>query len=127
VDTILESSKKYVDENIGQVINECLDMAKQAPDMLEVRELFWRKFGGRAPTDSLEVAGESYVMFWITERDPKQCMIGGSSLGRDADCVASIAGAMAGAYKGIDHVPKDWVEICNKAMLADPHELIDVR
>jgi len=126
VESIIESAKKYVDPNIGQVIDECLDYAKQAPDILQVRELFWKRFGGRVPTDSLEVVSESYAMFWITKGDPKQCMIAGASLGRDADCVASIAGAIAGAYKGIDAIPKDWVETCNKATLADPHELIDM-
>jgi len=126
VESIIEESKRYVDENIGQIIDECLEIAGKAPDILEVRELFWRRFGGRVPTDSLEVVGESYAMFWITKGDPKQCMIGGASLGRDADCVASIAGAIAGAYKGIDAIPKDWVETCNKAILNDPHELIDM-
>lgn len=126
VDSIIEESKKYVDENIGQVIDECLNIAKQAPDILEVREPFWRRFGGRVPTDALEVVGESFAMLWITKGDPKQCMIGGSSLGRDADCVASIAGAIAGAYKGIDAIPKEWVETCDKATLSDPHELIDI-
>lgn len=126
VDSIIEEAKKYVDENIGQVIDECLNIAKQAPDILEVRELFWRRFGGRVPTDALEVVGESFAMFWITKGDPRQSMIGGSSLGRDADCVASIAGAIGGAYKGIDAIPKEWVETCNKATLSDPHELIDM-
>ncbi len=51
-------------------------------------------------------------------------MIAGSSLGRDTDCIASIAGAIAGAFKGIDAIPKEWVEICEKAMKADPHEII---
>jgi ADP-ribosylglycohydrolase len=126
VDSIIEKSKKYVDENIGQVIDECIDIARQSPDMLEVRELFWRRFGGRVPTDSLEVVGESYAMLWITKGDPKRCMIGGASLGRDSDCVASIAGAIAGAYKGIDAIPMEWVKTCNSAMLKDPHELIEM-
>jgi len=126
VDSIIEESKKYVDENIRQVIDECLEVAKEYPSILEVREPFWRRFGGRVPTDSLEVVGESYAMFWIIEGDPKQSMIGGASLGRDSDCVASIAGAIAGAYKGIDAVQMDWVETCSKAMLNDPHELIDM-
>lgn len=126
VDSIIEEAKKYVDENIAQLIDECLDIAKKTPDILEVREPFWRRFGGRVPTDSLEVVGETFAMFWITKGDPKQVMIAGSSLGRDADCVASIAGAIAGAYKGIDAVPSDWVEICDKATLADPHDIIDM-
>ncbi|MBW2145698.1 MAG: ADP-ribosylglycohydrolase family protein [Deltaproteobacteria bacterium] len=126
VDSIIQAAKAYVDENIGQIIDECLEYARQAPDILEVRELFWKRFGGRVPTDSLEVVGESFAMFWITKGDPKQCMIAGSSLGRDADCVASIAGAIAGAFKGIDAIPKDWVEICDKATMDDTHELIDM-
>ncbi len=126
VNSIIEESKKHVDENIGQVIDECLDIARNAPDIFEVRELFWKRFGGRVPTDSLEVVGESYAMLWITKGDPKQCMIGGASLGRDADCVASIAGALAGAYKGSDAIPEDWVKTCDNAMLDDPHELIDM-
>ena len=126
VDSIIEEGKKYVDENVSQVIDECLEIAKKTPDFLEVRESFWERFGGRVPTDSLEVVGESFAMLWITKGDPKQVMIAGASLGRDADCVASIAGAIAGAYKGIDAIPSDWVEICNKATLDDPHEIIDL-
>lgn len=126
IDSIIDSSKKFVDENIGEVIDECLDIAKQAPNILEVRELFWKRFGGRVPTDSLEVVGETYAMLWITKGDPKQSMIGGASLGRDADCVASIAGAIAGAHKGVGAIPNDWIKICNDAILEDPHELIDL-
>jgi len=126
VESIIEAAKKYVDENIGQVIDECLGFARQAPDILEVRELFWKRFGGRVPTDSLEVVGESFAVFWITKGDPKQSMIAGASLGRDADCVASIAGAIAGALKGIDAIPQEWVEICQKAVREDPQEIIDM-
>jgi ADP-ribosylglycohydrolase len=126
VDSIIQAGKAFVDENIGQIIDECLDYAQKAPDILEVRDLFWRRFGGRVPTDSLEVVGESFAIFWIAKGDPKQCMIGGSSLGRDSDCVASIAGAIAGAFQGIDAIPKNWVEICQKAMDEDPHEIIDM-
>jgi ADP-ribosylglycohydrolase len=124
IDSIIEAGKAYVNENIGQIIDECIGYVKQVPDMLEVRELYWKRFGGRVPTDSLEVVGESFAMFWLTKGDPKQCMIAGSSLGRDTDCIASIAGAIAGAFKGIDAIPKEWVDICQKAMDADPHEII---
>lgn len=115
-----------MDENIGQVIDECLHIAQQAPNILDVRELFWKRFGGRVPTDSLEVVGESFAIFWITKGNPLQSIIGGSSLGRDVDCVASIAGAISGAYKGVSDIPTDWIDQCNKAMMNDPHELIDM-
>ena len=126
VESIIEEAKKYVDENIGQVIDEGLEIARKTPDILEVREPFWKRFGGRIPTDSLEVVSESFAMFWIAKGDPKLAMIGGASLGRDADCVASIAGAIAGAFKGVDAIPKEWIETCNKATLASPYTLINM-
>jgi len=126
VNSIIQAGRAYVDENIGQIIDECIGYARQAPDMLAVRELYWKRFGGRVPTDSLEVVGESFAMFWLTQGDPKQCVIAGSSLGRDADCVASIAGAIAGAFKGIEAIPKEWMDICNKATMDDPHEIIEM-
>ncbi len=34
------------------------------------------------------------------------------SLGGDTDTIASMAGALGGAYFGFDKVPKDWVDSC---------------
>ena len=34
------------------------------------------------------------------------------SLGGDTDTIATMAGAIAGAYYGIDEVPSRWFEIC---------------
>lgn len=126
VDSIINAAIKYIDENVKEVILEGLDIAKAYPDIFEVREPFWKKYGGRVPTDSLEVVSESFAIFWIAKGDPKQCMIGGANFGRDADCLASIAGAIAGAYMGVDKIPKDWIEICNKATLASPHTIINM-
>lgn len=126
VDSVIDAATKYVDENVKDVIFEALEIAKDYPDIYEVREPFWKKYGGRVPTDSLEVVSESYVLFWITKGDPKQCMIGGANFGRDADCLASIAGAIAGAFKGVDYIPQDWIETCNRATLASPHTVIDM-
>ena len=126
IDSIIEAAIKYIDENVKEVILEGLDIAKQYPDIFEVREPFWRKFGGRVPTDSLEVVSESFALFWIAKGDPVKCMIGGANFGRDADCLASIAGAIAGAFKGVDLIPEDWIRTCNEATLNSPHTIIDM-
>ena len=34
------------------------------------------------------------------------------SLGGDTDTIASMAGAIGGAYWGLEAIPKDWVECC---------------
>jgi len=35
-------------------------------------------------------------------------------LGGDTDTIASMAGAIAGAYHGINSIPKEWQEACEK-------------
>ena len=34
------------------------------------------------------------------------------SLGGDTDTVATMAGAMAGAYWGLEHIPHSWQVVC---------------
>ena len=34
------------------------------------------------------------------------------SLGGDTDTIASMAGALGGAYFGFESIPKDWVDSC---------------
>ena len=34
------------------------------------------------------------------------------SLGGDTDTIASMAGAIGGAYCGIDDIPQEWIDCC---------------
>lgn len=40
------------------------------------------------------------------------------SLGGDADTIASMAGAIGGAYWGMEGIPAEWVEACEEAATA---------
>ena len=114
------------EENVAEVIQEVLNIAKKYQDVFEVREPLWQRFGGRVPTDSLEVVSETFAMFYIAKGDPHMAGVGGTNLGRDADCVASLAAALGGALKGIDVIRKDWIETVEKAWKKDPHTIIDM-
>lgn len=52
------------------------------------------------------------------------------SLGGDTDTIASMAGAIGGAYWGYDCIPRDWIEACEEpsrcCALADSlHDMLD--
>ena len=50
------------------------------------------------------------ALFLLAGGDPRQTIIYGANFGRDADTIASMAGAIAGAFKGASSFPGGWVE-----------------
>jgi ADP-ribosylglycohydrolase len=46
-----------------------------------------------------------------------------ANFGRDSDTIGTIAGAIAGAFKGIDGVPSEWIETVKKVNPPDQVEL----
>ncbi len=46
-------------------------------------------------------------LFFACDGDPLRCAVAGASVGFDTDTIASMAGALAGALKGFDAVPRD--------------------
>jgi ADP-ribosylglycohydrolase len=44
----------------------------------------------------------------VSEGDVRRAVLGGTNYGRDADSIASMAGAITGALQGRDGVPDDW-------------------
>ncbi|MEU4192466.1 ADP-ribosylglycohydrolase family protein [Kribbella sp. NPDC026611] len=46
----------------------------------------------------------------VAEGDVRRAVLGGTNYGRDADSIASMAGAIAGALNGSSGVPQDWAE-----------------
>lgn len=60
----------------------------------------------------------------------RESVLGGVNYGRDADSIASMAGAMAGAMAGIESIPSDWLNTVEKESKRDfriiADELVDV-
>jgi ADP-ribosylglycohydrolase len=70
----------------------------------------------RTSGSPLEMAGLGLAFFYVGNGDPIKAIGGAASLGRDCDGFAGIAGAITGAWKGIDVFDMDMV---NKVEAAD--------
>jgi len=57
----------------------------------------------------IEAAPVSIGLFVAARGDPNKTITGAVNIGDDSDTVATIAGAIAGAYAGIDRVNPEWV------------------
>jgi len=55
----------------------------------------------------------------VAEGDVRRAVLGGTNYGRDADSIASMAGAITGALQGHDGVPPDWAERIAEASKTD--------
>ena len=55
----------------------------------------------------------------VSEGDVRRAVLGGTNYGRDADSIASMAGAVTGALHGESGVPQDWVTDIAEASKTD--------
>ena len=61
-------------------------------------------------------------MLKITSGDVRKTILGGTNYGRDADSIASMGGAIAGALGGRGAIPQDWADTVAKASSTDIYE-----
>ena len=79
--------------------------AEQRLDELERRiAIFHYPWADVAP----EATALAFGVLVIAEGDYVGSVLGGVNIGRDADTIAAMAGAMSGALKGIDAIPVNW-------------------
>jgi len=55
-----------------------------------------------------EAVAQAFAVFAKNGSDTRAAIIGGANLGRDADTVAAMAGALAGAMNGEQSIPQSW-------------------
>jgi ADP-ribosylglycohydrolase len=61
-----------------------------------------------------EALPQVYGVLHLTRGDFMEGMIWASNFGRDADTIAAIVGALAGAREGITAIPESWIETVRK-------------
>ncbi|WP_328992722.1 ADP-ribosylglycohydrolase family protein [Kribbella sp. NBC_01245] len=70
-------------------------------------------------TKSIEELPVALGFVLVTEGDVRQAVLGGTNYGRDADSIASMAGAVTGALGGLAGVPADWAAKIAEASRTD--------
>jgi ADP-ribosylglycohydrolase len=69
----------------------------------------------------VEVISGALSCFWISEGRPREAILYAVNFGRDTDCRAYIAGGLAGALRGIQSIPSDWVKTIEDEVVNDPY------
>lgn len=113
VDEVCEAAVKYLHPTSGAllkgIICEVMDLARLTGDYRAFREAFYEKYLQNVICDSRETIPATLAIFYLSGGDPEKCIINGANFGRDADTIASMVGAIAGAFRGLDGLRPEWV------------------
>ena len=93
-------------------IERTLALARESGSYEVFRERYYaeRIIAGIAMPDARETVPVALSLFILANGDPRQTIVYGANFGRDADTIASMAGALAGALRGAAALPAAWAE-----------------
>jgi len=133
VDRVLETMRTHSTPVVRRLVDAALDLAAAAGDVDAFVERFyatlldqsfplppgqrWDAERSVSPT-SREVLPAVTGVFVLCDGNVERCIVEGASLGRDADTIASVGGALAGALRGAGAIRPDWIAACEAANAA---------
>lgn len=114
VDSVLDATTAYLHKKSSSVmidlIAEAVKKAKELKNYEEYRKWVYENRLRSVICDSRETVPVTAALFYLAEGDPVKSIIYGTNFGRDADTIASMAGALAGAFKGINAFRPEWIK-----------------
>ena len=129
-ESVLGAMEERGTQEVRRLVSMAMDLARNAGSVDGFVERFyatmldwsfpvplgeeWEKDRSPSPT-SREVLPAVVGIFHLCEGEPNRCIVEGANFGRDADTIASIVGALAGALRGADAIREDWIEQCERA------------
>jgi ADP-ribosylglycohydrolase len=106
------------DSEMIVAIESSASLARSCTSYDEFRERFYatllrpwphRHAGWSIAVDPRESIPAALGIFYVAEGDPRETILGCANFGRDADTIATIGGAIAGALRGASAIPADWI------------------
>lgn len=107
--------------SIGKRIELAVSIAMRAPSLEDAMIDLEALVGTGLPT--AEAVPTAVGLFVAADGDPFKTVFASANIGHDTDTIACIAGALAGALKGIERVPQSLVEKVQQANDLDLAEL----
>ena len=126
VEAALAAIIPWSGEELGGLVADIMEVARAKCDYKAFRtEVYARQdhFFKRITCDSRETIPITLALCWLADGDVEQSVTYGANFGRDADTIASMAGAIAGAFSGVDAIRSDWVEKALRVSARDQEQL----
>jgi ADP-ribosylglycohydrolase len=125
LESVISGALAFATEPVKREIERALDLAARFPDPLAMRDEFYKIYdGGGIPysaSTASETVSKAFAVFASSKGDPKLAILTGVNFGRDTDCLAAMAGGLAGALGGVGGVPAEWIEQIDAATAENPY------
>jgi ADP-ribosylglycohydrolase len=138
VDSVLGVAKEFVHyraeagklyslyDTIEREVSHALELADRHENPVAMRDEFYEFYRGGdyfnyGQSQASEVVSKGLAIFALTQSDPKQAILTAVNFGRDTDCLAAVAGGLAGTLRGPGGIPNDWVDRVDDATKQDPY------
>lgn len=121
----------YKAGNIRGEIERGLGIVERSQNFDEARNAFDQVYSGSgtpyAMSSAAETVTKALAMFVLAQGEARSAILYGVNLGRDTDCIAAMAGGLAGALSGFEAVPGEWIAQVDEATFANPYTNFQVR
>ena len=133
VESVLDASTKYLHKDSSRELLErirlSLALAEQTKGYEAFREAYYEKYLGDIVCDSRETIPCVLVLFKFAEGDPVKAIEYAANFGRDTDTIASMVGALCGAFGGVSALKPEWVKKIEATTMSQKdlsHQLIEI-
>ena len=114
VQSIIDASTAYLHKTsaarMSNEIKRVVRAAEDAGSYEAFRDWFYANCLCDIISDSIETVPCTMALFLLADGDPETAIIYAANLGRDADTIGTMVGAIAGALKGASGIHPDWVK-----------------
>ena len=114
VESVIAAATKYLHKvsshELISRIEMSLALAEESKEYEKFREAYYKRFLGDIVSDSRETVPCVLVLFKFTKGNPSRAIEYAANFGRDADTIASMVGALCGAFSGVQALKPEWVE-----------------
>ena len=138
VESVLQVAAEYVHyraeagslyalyDTVERDLSRALELAARHSDPAALRSEFYKLYYGGGYlnyglSQANEVVAKGLAIFAATKGNPKEAILMAVNFGRDTDCLAAVAGGLAGALSGSQGIPPEWVAQVNEATQQDPY------
>ncbi len=99
------------DSWLGRTMELAMSICSEAEDMRAAWEPLHTQLWTPEHCVVTEAIPQAYALLRLTDSDFADGMFWACNFGRDADTIAAMVGAMAGARQGVSVIPNDWIEL----------------
>ncbi len=122
VESVIEKVKSYLPYQVVEELDFGLQVAEKSKDVFEMRAPLNEKYCNMAGLNPMskahEIVTKGFAIFYKTNANVRESIVGSANFGRDTDCLAAVTGGIAGSLSGTKDIPEEWIRSVDEATAA---------